>query len=252
VKDALDTMSDALVTGRAKAVALLTGKIDLKAAEEAYAERLGKTADDLTAETKLEADREAILKNVGAAVERLGPQMDGLDEKVDQARANWTNLTNELGRAIATSPTLIGAIDGIRQILIDTFGGSRQEAIHKIAMLIDDATVAAVGFGANAVQVGGMVAEGWHALAIVIDTIENGVYGLQAGLIELNISAMKARAFIEPWSDYSGAIADAEAHLKEVQRAIVDNDAAIAGHEKAEGEWAAASQQLSTKSRRSS
>jgi hypothetical protein len=170
--------------------------------------------------------------------------MDGLDEKVDQARANWTNFTNELGRAIATSPTLISAIDGIRQILIDTFGGSRQEAIRKIATLLDDATVAAVGFGADAVQVGGMVAEGWHALAIVIDTIENGVYGLEAGLIQLNISAMKARAFVEPWNDYAGAIADAEAHLGQVQKAIVDNDTAIAGHEKAEGEWAATSQQL--------
>jgi hypothetical protein len=247
VKDALDTMSDAMVTGRAKAVALLTGKVDLKAAEEAYAAKLGHTSDELTAESKLEADREAILKAVGGAVDRLGEQTDGLDEKVDQAKASWINFTNELGRAIATSPVLMEALDGLRQILIDTFGGNREEAVRRITKAIDDAIVTLIGLESYSVKAAGAAAEGWHALLVVVDTLYNSVLSLQKGMITLNIAAMQARSYVEPWNDFSGAMDEAERHVAEINRTIAENKKAIAEHEKSEAAWAVTSQELSDK-----
>ena len=79
---ALDTMNDAMVTGKAKALALLTGKVDLKKAEENFATSLGVTTDHLSAEGKLEADREAILNAVGAAVNRVGAQHETLADHI--------------------------------------------------------------------------------------------------------------------------------------------------------------------------
>ncbi len=61
VKTGLETMNDAMLTGRTRALSLLTGKIDLIKAEEDYAKSLGSTTEHLTAEGKLEAAREAIL-----------------------------------------------------------------------------------------------------------------------------------------------------------------------------------------------
>ncbi len=57
VKAGLETMNDAMLTGRTRALALLTGKIDLVKAEEEYAKSIGSTAEHLTAEGKIEASR---------------------------------------------------------------------------------------------------------------------------------------------------------------------------------------------------
>jgi hypothetical protein len=55
VKTALDTMNDAMLTGRTRSLALLTGKIDLTKAEEKFAASIGTTRDQLNDEGKLEA-----------------------------------------------------------------------------------------------------------------------------------------------------------------------------------------------------
>ena len=95
---ALDKMSDAMVTGRAKGLQLLTGKIDLKAAEQAYADSLEGTGRQLTAEGKLEVDRQTIFDAIEAGLGRLGEQQDSLKDKVGQAQNAWKNFEDELGR----------------------------------------------------------------------------------------------------------------------------------------------------------
>jgi hypothetical protein len=164
VKTALEAMNDAMVTGKTKAIALLTGKIDLESAETKYATSLGKSRENLTDLGKLEASRAAILDAVSAATGRLGEQTDGLDEKVAQANVAWTNFADDLGEAIATSETLGAAIDGVKKFLIDTFGGNQKSLITAIKNAIDDATVAIIGFGSTGAEVAGFLVKEYYAV----------------------------------------------------------------------------------------
>jgi hypothetical protein len=244
---ALDAMSDAMVTGRARAVELLTGKVDLTAAEETYAARLHKTAADLDVEEKLEADRVAILQAVGGAVAKLGEQTDGLDEKVAQAKVSWTNFLDELGRTIATSPVLIEAFDGIRDILIEAFGGSSTELVRTMKTAIEDMIVTLASWGSTAVDVVAAAMEGWHALLVVYNSVLIGLEHLESGLLKTNLAALQVKAFLEPWNDFSKGIKDVQNHIDEVQASIKENQAAVEQHEAAEGKWAIRGAELSQK-----
>lgn len=129
VKNALDTVNDALLTGRVRSLQALTSKIDLSKVEEEYAARLGVTADRLTAEAKLEATREAIFKSVGAAVQRLGEQTDGVDDMWEQAQVASTNFWNELSVKVGTSGEVVTAFVDIRNAVFGAFGGDSQKAM---------------------------------------------------------------------------------------------------------------------------
>ncbi len=172
VKQALDTMNDALLTGRTRSLALLTGKISLTKAEEDFAKGLLTTADHLTDEGKLEAARAAILKAVGAATERLGEQTDDLNTRLQQMRAAWANFEEDLGKTIATSQVLEIGMEGLKDILIETFGGRQQTLIEAIGNAIEAAEITLVRFGQTGVAVGGAIAKEFIAVEKIIGDVE--------------------------------------------------------------------------------
>jgi len=171
VKTALDTMSDAMVTGKTKALALLTGKIDLEAAETKYAASLNKSRDNLTDAGKIEAARIGILASVGAATQRLGEQTDGLDERVAQAQVAWANFEEELGKTIATSPVLEAGLAGVKDMLIEAFGGSQESLVKAIAAAVDSAAIASVEFAKLGVVGASMVAKEFITLKAEITSV---------------------------------------------------------------------------------
>lgn len=131
VAQALETVNQALLTGRTRSLQQLTGRIDLEAAEKKYAETLGTTVDHLTNEGKLHAARLGILEAVGKATAKLGEQTDGVDEIIAQIQTTWTNFYNDLLKAVATSPNVVKAFTAIRDALFSAFGdtASVQEKI---------------------------------------------------------------------------------------------------------------------------
>ena len=176
--EALDKMSDAMVTGRTKAIALLTGKIDLKAAEEAFAESLGVTAKELSAEGKLEADREAILAHVQAGLARVGDQQDSLKDKVEQSHVRWANFTDELGKSIAQSPVIAAGFDTLRTSLAAAFGGDQKALIDHVGLAINEAAILVVDFGIATVQGVGVAVTAFEGLRGTLVATSSGLLGL--------------------------------------------------------------------------
>lgn len=147
VKAAFDQINEALLTGRTRQLQYLTGKIDLVAAEASYADKIGTTADRLTAEQKIEAARVAIIDKVRDATARLGEQQDGLDEKVAQAQTRWGNFYEELSKSIATSPEVLKAFDDIQGAISGAFGSDKGALIKNItAEVASLATTASSAF----------------------------------------------------------------------------------------------------------
>jgi hypothetical protein len=164
VKTALDTMNDAMVTGRTRALAMLVGKISQTQAEKDYAASLLSSADHLTDEGKLEASRAKMLEVVGLVIERLGVQTDGLDENVAQAQTAWKNFEEELGKTIATSAAVQTAMAGLTTAIVSALGDNSQAVIDTIVKKVDEFAVAIVSASVVAVKAGGAIAKEWYAL----------------------------------------------------------------------------------------
>lgn len=126
---ALDRISEALVRGNARAVQSLTGRIDLSQAEQAYADKLHITTAEMSAQEKLDVDRQTILAKVAEATGRLGEQQLSLNDKLQQSRVTFQNWQHELSIAIATSPAVTSAFDKIHDAVASAFGGNMQDVI---------------------------------------------------------------------------------------------------------------------------
>jgi hypothetical protein len=224
VKQALDTMNDAMLTGRTKALALLTGKIDVTAAEEKFAASLGKTADQLTENGKLEANRAAILDAVSAATARLGVQTDGLDERVAQAHVAWENFTEDLGKTIATSPVVMAGMDGIRDALIDAFGGKQQNLIQSIAKALDEIVIHVVDVGLASVEAARVVHVAWEAVNTVFNVGALAIVGAITGIGEgmLALTRLGATLHLIPKSEIDDVL-KTQQYLRDLTVDIANN-----------------------------
>jgi hypothetical protein len=247
VTSALDTMNDALLKGKPKALEALVGVVDLKDAEEAYAKSLGGTAKDLTEDAKLYADRKAMLEAVAEATKRLGEQTDGLDEIVAQAQTAWTNFLDELGSAIATSDVLVDAIAGVRDILVEAFGGEQATLIEAIKTLIEDLVLATTEYGSTAAQVIATIGEGWHTFALTIETVYDWFLQAQEASLKFQLSFVNFKAWLAPWSDFSEEIAIVTKQLNENEAEIRANKAAIEGHAQGMVNWVVKGEEAAAK-----
>lgn len=218
VKGALDTMNDAMLTGRTRALALLTGKIDATKAEEDYAKSLGTTADHLSAEGKIEASREAILKAVGAATERLGEQTDGLDERVAQAGVAWDNFRDNLGKTIATSAVLDAGLSGLQSAITDALGPAQGALIDAIARKVDDAAIAAISLGKVGVESGAALAKEWYAAKVVFGDVAQVVDGVRLSILLTQQAAalgiLPGTADLQKWKALDETIGRLELTMK--------------------------------------
>lgn len=192
VKSAFDTMNDAMLTGRTRSLALLTGKIDLAAAEERYAKTLGTTAEHLTSDGKMEAARVAILDAVADATKRIGEQGEGLGTKLAQVKTAWANFQEELGKTIATSPVIMAGMRGITDAIQEALGAHQEDSIRKIVSAINDAALAFLQFSEFGVTSAGFVAKEVLALYKVLGDIAQVTELGALGFKELALAVAEA------------------------------------------------------------
>lgn len=231
VTDALGSMNDAMLTGRTRSIALLTGKIDLKTAEEAYAKSLGGTIDQLTAEGKQEADRQAILTAVAAATKRVGDSQDGLSQMLQRASASWADFQDELGKALATNPELIAGFKAIAQALSDSFGADKGNLIKTIVGYITTAAEDVLILAKYAAQMSGVFVDGYEDVKILFDF-------MLKGLLEIDQYALQAAVSLAKFTGApKTAVADLNAELGLVKTQIDAFDKSITANVQTSNKW---------------
>lgn len=186
VKQAFETLNDAMLTGRVRAAQELVGKIDLAKAEEVYATKIGTTTEKLKSDEKIQAAREALLNKVAESTGRLGEQTDRLDDKIAQINTRWKNFQEELGMAIATSPVVGQAFDTIRDSILGAFGLDKQQAIDTIKGKVETLATSA----ASATRtIAGSIGEVTHLVSEYSGAIENTGIALGAYYVATNLAA---------------------------------------------------------------
>lgn len=264
---ALDTMTNSMIKGTTRGVAMLTGKIDLTAAEGQFAQKLGTTTDMLNAEGKVEATREAILSKVGDAVNRIGEQQDTVNEKVEQAGVSWENFQEQLGKTISTSPALLAGMDAISTALTQAFGADKQGLIKTIAGYVDQFALKILDFAKDVSDGVGLAVTEWTNLKIVFDYVAEGILtvttyalkaelameqaaaalhfpGAQQAVTELQASITSVQATTKSWDDDIDKSATEQAKWAQSTGALNDKITAIQGAMTAATAKAAEHQQI--------
>lgn len=112
-KEMLDLVSQALVTGRTRTLAMKLGVVDAADAEQKYADRLGILKSQLTETQTAESKRIAIMDMLRGVVTEAGEQQLDYGEKIESAQASLTNWIEKLESIVATSPSVGKAIDTV-------------------------------------------------------------------------------------------------------------------------------------------
>jgi hypothetical protein len=158
---AYDTMIRAMVDGNGKSLQAIGVRAKASEMEDAFAKSLNTSREGLTDEGLLQGRRVGVLNEVTEATERLGAQTVNVAGHVDQAKTAWTNFANDLGAAINKSDALGVAFDGLGKIIVEAFGGTKEDAIKTIVHWIEQATVSVLHFGTSAVAVAGEFYKAW-------------------------------------------------------------------------------------------
>ena len=198
VKDGLDAVNDALLTGQTRSVKRLTGQIESARAEEELAKKLGVTVDRLSEEGKLEAKRTAILEAIGAATTRLGEQTEGLDERADQAKASLKNMYDEMAIGIGTSPAVSAAFGAIEGAILKAFGDNRAALIENVVGAVESFADGVAKYGPPIIEFFVDLASKFKPLTDFIGgkmrEMQDGVQGL--ALLVQGYSVSEAEAMI--------------------------------------------------------
>lgn len=192
MQDMIQGVSRAMETGRSRRLALMGVTVDTKGAEQAYAKSLGITAADLSTDQKLHADRQAILAALNKTVKEAGDQELSFAEKINSTKVAIENWFNALSGAIAQSPVLSTALDGIKEAFNAAFGGDSQNLINEIVDLVEQFADKFVGAASTLVTVVGAIGKEFIALHVVLGDAAQIIDGVALAFEYLALGIAKA------------------------------------------------------------
>lgn len=236
-KDALDRLSDAMVTGRTRGIAMLTGKIDLTAAEEKFAASLGTTTDHLTAEGKVEASRQIILEKVAASTERIGETTLRTGDKYTQAKVQWEEFWESVSVGLESSPVMTAMVDQIGVALRAAFGGSQKDMAQTFVKGVENVVIVLLSVGEVATDVAGVIGFVFYKGKEGLDIFVLGALGLERGLAAVALVANEVgKALMFPGA--AEGVDRLTAHITDVEAAQAKWSLAAYENSKSADEWA--------------
>jgi hypothetical protein len=155
----LQTMSNALLTGRTRGLAMAGIVVNVNDAEAKFAKTLGVTAEQLSDTGKLEAKRIAILDATRAYVDRLGVSELSFKERVQQTAVSIEEWGASLAKSVASSPHVLAAYDSISNAISKAFGGESQSLLETVVGWVNSFSDAVATYGPPIIQT---IADIWH------------------------------------------------------------------------------------------
>ncbi len=234
VATALEAINDAMLTGRTRSVAMLTGKINEAKAEDDFAKKLGVTRQELTEAGKLEATRAAILDGVAAATGRLGEQVDGLDARVAQAQVMWRNFHDQIGKTVANSPVINAAFASIAEQLQRAFGKDQAQVVAGLGRKIDDLAISLVSMARTGVTAIGFLVKEAIALYKIFGDLQQLAYGVAIGIELMSLGLAKAVNFSTFGKVFGDDIKRIQGNIESLTAAVRERGAALQAADRAQ------------------
>jgi transcriptional regulator with XRE-family HTH domain len=186
VKDILDAVNDAMITGKTKGVSLMLGVVDQTAAEHKYAESLGVGVESLSSIDKAEAHRQAVLEMSRKLVADAGEQHLTFAENIEHAKAAVQNWVDALASSVAESPAVMGALNAIEDAVKTAFGGDSQTLLDEVLIGINsfaDAVKASVPYVVSFAREVRDVVQTLYDSRAAIEVVAAALVGYGAGIL---------------------------------------------------------------------
>lgn len=187
--DMMEVVSNALITGRTRALAMKLGVIDLGDAAENYAKSLGVEATMLSDAGKAEATRIQIMSMLSSAVADAGQQQIDFGESIDQMMVSFHNWLDSLSVAIVQSPVLTAALHGIQEGLASAFGDTQASLLENVVHFIEQGLIAATSFGLGVVETARVFYTAWSGIKTI-------VLGVTTAIVEVGVKVAELESTI--------------------------------------------------------
>lgn len=207
-KEGLDLVSDALVTGRTRGLAMALGVADITGAEEKYAKQLGITKDQLNSAGVIEAKRQAIMELLNKTVKDQTFTTRDFGEQIKAAEVGVGNFIDEVGKAIATSPALAAGMKAIEDAVKQAFGGDNTELIASLMEGIKQGVIYAIDFAQAGVEAARVFNVAWSAVKTIILGTEMAVTAIAQTVVDVTATILKFAAGLPGASDSLKQMAD--------------------------------------------
>lgn len=174
-EEQLKLVSDALVTGRTRALAMSLGVIENTNAEEDYAKKLGTTKEFLSESGKVEARRQEVMRLLGEATKSAANIQDDFADRIDKGKTKVKNWIDELGSAVDKSDVFAAGMDAIGEAFSEAFGDDKGELIEEIVGWVEDLAITLIDFAQIAVSMSKIVDNAWNAVKMVVLAVTTAV-----------------------------------------------------------------------------
>lgn len=234
-KEQLDLVSDALVTGRTRALAMALGVIDAGDAEENYARKLGVSKDQLSVAGQAEAKRIEVMRILNAATKDAGDQQRDFGEEFEFVKAQVVNYVDELGSGIASSTVFAAGFKAIETAVQGAFNGDKEASIKAIVRAIESGAIMAIDFAQGTITMARVVEGAWEGVSAVVLGFETFFVGFAARVVQgiALIAEAGTKLHIIP-ADVTAAIEDTSTKLEAMTSDLASQTAeaarAVVGH----------------------
>jgi len=184
-KEAFETLTSAMASGRTAQLKQLGLFVDSKVAVEAFALKLGKSVSDLTDHQRATALSQGALSALKKELEASGGKAADFSDNIDRAKVFVENFVDNLSVAIATSPVVAAGMEAMGKALTDAFGGKQQDAVKTLTELVGKFAIGLTYVGQVGVVAGTVIVTAWSALQTQVLAVLTVFAGAAAAIVNL-------------------------------------------------------------------
>lgn len=237
----MKVISDAMVTGKTRALSMKLGVIDLGDAAENYAKTLGVEAEMLSEAGKAEAARVQVMGMLKTAVAGAGEQTKDFNDKIAFGWAQVQNWIDQIAMGVTQSDVLHAALDGLGKGFDEAFGSDQSTRIQTIVGLIEDGMILTANLGIATVEAARVIYTAWSGAETVIKgfltvllNVGTGMAAVVSGIADMAASIPGATDGMKQFAEDSK---DATEMLGNMTRSMAEQTAEAARATVGQGEF---------------
>lgn len=162
---------DDLITALGRSSPMILDNLGLSVkvgeANDKYARSVGKTADSLTDAEKKLAFYNAAMDAAKRKVDEVGGLQLTFADRVQQARVAFTNFTDALGVAIATSPVINAAFGAFSDAIGSAFGENQTVLVQRLMGVVNRFAIGTVDAAQVGISAAGIIGRAWSGLQLI-------------------------------------------------------------------------------------
>ena len=169
--EAMDMLSQAIVTGRGRALNLIGIHINADEALARYSKTIHKSVDEMTQADHVAANAAEAYRQLRQRLKDAGDTHDSFGEKVRQAKKHFADFEEAIDEGIAKSPVLAAGMDAAGKALAEAFGSSQEEAVKKVVAVVNDLAIDVVDMAKLGVEGVRTLGNAWYGLSAIISGV---------------------------------------------------------------------------------